>query len=182
MAPEAYGRDRFFVYLRLKDDDNGVPDGAVDALQAAGQPVLRIDLRDRYDVGAEFYRWEMATSVAGHLLGVNPFDQPNVQQAKDATARILDVYKKTGSLPDRPTALSTDEVLSKIQPGDYLTIQAYTLQSPGIDDALAKLRRQGAERLHIATRRGYGRGVRHPRRATVFTRAATGGERTSRGH
>ena len=156
MAPEAYGRDRFFVYLRLKDDDNGVPDGAVDALQAAGQPVLRIDLRDRYDVGAEFYRWEMATAVAGHLLGVNPFDQPNVQQAKDATARILDVYKKTGSLPDRPTALSTDEVLSKIQPGDYLTIQAYTLQSPGIDDALTKLRRQVAERLHIATTMGYG--------------------------
>ena len=89
---QSYGADRVFIYLRLDGDYNTQTDAAVEGIQAAGQPVARLDLRDKYDLGGEFYRWEFATAVAGAILGIHPFDQPNVQRAKDMTESVLRQY------------------------------------------------------------------------------------------
>ena len=156
VAPEAYGRDRLFVYLRLDGDDNAATDASLEVLEASGHPVVRLGLRDRYDLGAEFYRWELATAIAGALMGVNPFDQPNVQQAKDATTRILREYQEGGDRPAASPAGSFEDLLSQARPGDYLAIMAYVTQTPETDRALADLRRQVTERRHIATTVGYG--------------------------
>lgn len=101
-APRSYGPDRAFVYLRLKGDRNSSLDRAVTALQRAGYPVLRLTLADRYDVGSEFFRWEFATAIAGHILGIHPFDQPNVQESKDNTGRVLQEIETHDSLPASP--------------------------------------------------------------------------------
>ena len=156
LAPEHYGDDRLFVYLRLHGDDNGDTDAAIDGIESSGQPVVRLDLKDRYDLGAEFYRWEFATAVAGELLGVHPFDQPNVRQAKDLTAQVLQEYRTSGRIPTEVTAGSLEELLSKARPGDYLAIMAYVLQTPETDRALESLRRMITERHGIATTLGYG--------------------------
>ena len=156
MVPQAYGDDRLFAYVRLEDDENAETDAAVERLRAASHPVVRLDLKDHYDLGAEFFRWEMATAVAGHILGIQPFDQPNVQQAKDATNRLVAHYLEHGALPDRPTTLTLQELLGRVRPGAYLAIQAYTQQSPEIDEAISKLRRSVTERYRIATTTGYG--------------------------
>lgn len=78
LAPNSYGDDRLFVYLRVEGDDNADTDAAVDQIESSGQPVVRLGLRDRFDLGGEFFRWEFATVTAGAILGVHPFDQPNV--------------------------------------------------------------------------------------------------------
>ncbi len=156
MPPAAYGHDRFFVYLRLAGDDNAATDVHLDALAAAGHPFLRLDLADRYDLGAEIFRWEFATAIAGAVLGVHPFDQPNVQEAKDLTERVLKSYQEHGRLPDVETPASAGALLDAAQPGDYLALMAYLAQTPEIDHALDKLRRLVAERHGIATTAGYG--------------------------
>jgi glucose-6-phosphate isomerase len=97
--PAAYGKDRLFVSLTLPGDP---PDPGLNALESAGHPVYRLRLRDPYDIGAEFFRWELATACVGSLLGVNPFDEPNVAEAKDATQAVLAAYKKSKRLPDWP--------------------------------------------------------------------------------
>ncbi|HLG63359.1 MAG TPA: hypothetical protein VKY19_15585 [Ktedonosporobacter sp.] len=97
---EVYGNDRLFVYLRLQDGDNTALDQQIKALQEAGNPVVRIDLKDRYDLGGEFFRWEMATAVAGLFLDINPFDEPNVQESKDNTKRLLTQYQQEHRLPE----------------------------------------------------------------------------------
>src|SRR6516162_5269923 len=97
-APDAYGRDRLFVYLRLSSAPDAAQDARVDALERAGHPVVRIALDDPY-LGAEFFRWEFATAVAGSILGIHPFDQPDVEASKIATRRLTDEYEKTGALP-----------------------------------------------------------------------------------
>ena len=197
--PSCYGRDRLFVYLRLEDVDGGQPppavrpapaqvgapvphsenaalDAAVEQLKAAGQPVIRFDLRDPYDVGSEFFRWEYATAVAGVLLEINPFDQPDVQVAKDQTDRLLRAYLETGRLPsfEGGTLAEASEdggaiisppagdpaglhaLLAQAQQGDYLSVMAYLPQGPEVDDAIAQLRRTVVEGHHIATTAGYG--------------------------
>lgn len=101
---EVYGNDRLFVYLRLQDGDNATLDQRIKALQEAGNPVVQIDLKDRYDLGGEFFRWEMATAVAGLFLDINPFDEPNVQESKDNTKRLLTQYQQEHRLPEpQPT-------------------------------------------------------------------------------
>ena len=97
--PARYSDDRLFVYLRMERDDNTVADAAIAGIESSGQPVLRLELRDRHDLGAEFFRWEFATAVAGAILGIHPFDQPNVQQAKDLTGQVLQEYQASGRLP-----------------------------------------------------------------------------------
>ncbi|HEU5227500.1 MAG TPA: hypothetical protein VFU49_06775, partial [Ktedonobacteraceae bacterium] len=99
-SPEVYSNDRLFVYLRLQNDDNTELDQRIKALQTAGNPVVQIDLKDRYDLGAEFFRWELATAVAGLFLDINPFDEPNVQESKDNTKRLLTQYQQEHSLPE----------------------------------------------------------------------------------
>src|SRR5262249_4162916 len=101
--PEVYGKDRMFISVRLQSSSDPAHNRAMDDLQRAGHPVVRIVLRDPYDVGQEFFRWEIATAVAGALLGVHPFDQPDVEASKIATRKLTDEYETTGTLPsERP--------------------------------------------------------------------------------
>ncbi len=107
--PHDYDDDRLFVYLRL-DDSNGNPDTQVRMLQEAGSPIVTLEMRDRYDIGAEFFRWEFATAVAGMVLAINPFDEPNVTESKNNTNRLLEVFKKEGHLPAESPVLTEDSV------------------------------------------------------------------------
>ena len=156
LEPEHYGDDRLFVYLCVRADDNEATDAAVSRIERSGQPVVRLDLQDCYDLGGEFYRWEFATAVAGAVLGIQPFDQPNVQQAKDMTDRVLDEYKKTGALPTTGPDSSLADVLREVTPGSYLGIMPYLLETPEVDRALAAIRAAVGRRHHIATTLGYG--------------------------
>ena len=156
LAPTDYGQDRLFVYLRVTEDDNATNDAAIERLAAAGHPVVRLELKDRYDLGAEFFRWEFATAVAGSILGINPFDQPNVQSAKDQTDQVLEQYQSTGKLPAVGDSGSLGDLLAQARPGDYLAVLVYGLQTPGMEQALGALRRLVMERYKIATTQGYG--------------------------
>lgn len=159
--PSLYGRDRLFVHLRVADDTGS--DAAILALLATGQPVVQINLPDRYALGAEFYRWEMATAVAGSLLGINAFDQPNVQESKDFTGRFLSEYQREGRLPDSPAtspgpqlAPALARLLSEIKPGDYLALNAYLVPDQATRTALEALRRRLRDHYKIATTIGFG--------------------------
>jgi len=154
--PAHYDSDRFFVYLRLEGDDNSPTDRAIKAITDAGQPVIKLEMRDKYDLGAEFFRWGFATAVAGEIIGINPFDQPDVKSAKDATERILKEYTASGQLPPFETEGSLAELLASAEKGRYLAILAYVRQTPAIDRLLADLRRRVVEQRGIATMLGYG--------------------------
>lgn len=157
LSPDSYGDDRLFVYLRVEEDDNADLDIAIDTIRSSGHPVVRLDLRDRYDLGSEFYRWELATGVAGSALHIHPFDQPNVQQAKDITDEMLRRYKATGSLPEAaPPAASVDEFLNQVHEGDYVGLMVYAHPTRELDQALRDLRLRIAERHRVATTLGYG--------------------------
>ncbi|MBI2858216.1 MAG: glucose-6-phosphate isomerase [Chloroflexi bacterium] len=150
-----YDDDRQFVFFMLEGDDNSALDGLVAGLKSAGHPVVVINLKDRYDLGAEFYRWEFATAVAGAILGINPFDQPNVQQAKDTTGRLLKEHARTSKFE----AMSADGSLANLikRPRHkYFAIIAYLRQTPEVDQAFNHLRRAVLERYKIATTLGYG--------------------------
>ena len=154
--PEEYSYDRLFLYLRLEGDDNEDIDLAMGSLQAGGHPVVRVDLHDKYDIGAEFFRWEFANAVAGSVLKVNPFDQPDVQSAKDMTDAVLDGFLSTGALPHVGPSGSLLELLDQANPGDYLAVMAYAVETPGVDKALQTLRRKVMQRYTIAVTVGYG--------------------------
>ena len=156
LAPESYGDDRLFVYMRLAGDDNASIDASIGRIESNGQPVVRLDMRDKYDLGGEFFRWEFATAVAGAILGIHPFDQPNVQQAKDLTELLLQEYQTTGLLHDIEADNSLDRLLAKARPGDYLAIMSYIHQTPDIDHELTALRHKVMEHYRIATTCGYG--------------------------
>ena len=141
-GPEVYGDDRLFVAL-------GEHEG-LDAIEAAGQPVVRLPYSDAAQLPAEFARWEIATAIAGHILGVQPFDQPNVQDAKDATARVLAAPAPPPQTP--PLA----EVLSSLQSGDYLALLAYLPRTPGHAGTLQNLRLLLRDRHGVATTVGFG--------------------------
>ena len=115
-------------------------------------------MSDAYDLGAEFYRWEYATAIAGHILGIHPFDQPDVQGAKDRTVSVLDRYQGEGQLPVMKTddVASFTDLLAASNPGDYLAVMAYLPDSPGIADAIYRLRRRVVQSYGIATTAGYG--------------------------
>ncbi len=141
-GPEVYGDDRIFVAL-------GEHEG-LDAIEAAGHPVVRLPYSDAAQLPAEFARWEIATAIAGHILGVQPFDQPNVQDAKDATARVLAAPAPPPQTP--PLA----EVLSSLQAGDYLALLAYLPRTPGHAGTLQNLRLRLRDRHGVATTVGFG--------------------------
>ena len=145
-APNSYGEDRLFVYLRLESDDNSAIDAAIAEIEASGQPVVRLDLRDRYDLGAEFFRWEFATAVAGAVLNIHPFDQPNVQAAKDMTERVLAQFQASGKLPPMEAWGSLATLLTKAYPGDYLAIMAYIRQTPEVNPSRPASAGDGAAR------------------------------------
>lgn len=159
LQPRAYGTDRFFVYLKLKGEKNQTLDQAVQALAKAEQPVLQFDLRDRYDVGAEFFRWEFATAIAGHLLGIHPFDQPNVQESKDNTNRVLETFQSTGRLPEQASLHpreAAQTLFPLLQPGTYVSILGYTAPSGPLETAVGRLRRALMSKYRVATTFGYG--------------------------
>ncbi len=151
-----YGDDRTFVYLRLKNDRNDATDKLSAQLKISGREVTMLDLTDRFDLGAEFFRWEFATAVAGALLGINPFDQPDVQATKDVTMRMLQEYHSSGKLPAAPAADSLKELLQQAKTGRYFAIMTYLNQTPDIDRAIADLRKKLVEKYRIATTLGYG--------------------------
>ncbi len=109
--PEVYGDDRLFIHLRLSSAPDATQDAAIDVLERAGQPVVRIDVDDPYELGGEFFRWELACGVAGSILGIHPFDQPDVEASKTATRRLMNEFERTGALPS-PLPFFTGERIS----------------------------------------------------------------------
>ena len=152
---EKYSSDRLIVYLRLQGDDNTGPDTLAGDLSAA-HPSVQLELTDRADLGAEFYRWEFATAVAGCILGVHPFDQPNVQGAKDKTDLVLRHLADTGDLPRVDSVESVESLMSMAKSGDYLAILAYLPDRPDVCQALAHFRQRLTERYGIPTTAGFG--------------------------
>lgn len=154
--PSCYGDDRVFVYLRLDGDDNRRADQHLKILEQAGSPVIRFPLHDRYDLGGEFLRWEFATSVATHYLGVHPFNQPNVQESKKNTQFLLREWQGDRPLPQVSEEKSLESLLEKAEPGKYLAILAYLHPSEQIEVAIAALRQAILRRYRLATTFGYG--------------------------
>lgn len=170
--PGSYGDDRVFVHTRLAGEAGR--EAEVDALEDAGMPVVRLAARDRYDLGGLFFLWEFATAIAGRILDIQPFDQPNVEAAKRRTREMLDRYRDTGSLPSpRPTAeggglavygdVESDDppaavaaFLERARPTDYVAIQAYLPPGGPIDRALDRLASATRERSGVATTAAYG--------------------------
>jgi glucose-6-phosphate isomerase len=171
-SPEKYGDDRLFVNFLLNGDDTH--DAALTELEKAGHPIIRITLHDRYDLGAQCFLWEMAVAVACHILGVNPFNQPNVEAAKSRARQAVDEYKKRGTLPvETPTLTGEDIVvygtskaespgaalsafLRQAEPGSYVAIQAYVRSTAEIEVVLQGLRMKVHDRFRLATTLGYG--------------------------
>jgi hypothetical protein len=153
--------------------DNALERGA-SSLRDAGQPVITIDLEDLLDLGQEFFRWEIATATAGAILGINAFDQPNVQESKDNTNRLLATVQKQGKLPQEQPSLIQDplklyftekgatvpdvlrQFLAQIRPGDYLGLMAYITENSANDKVLEDIRSILQDHLHLVTTLGYG--------------------------
>lgn len=175
--PDGYGADRLFVHLRMTGDSSH--DAGIRRLTRAGHPVVRIDLNDSYDLGAQFFLWEMATAVAGHRLDIQPFDQPNVESAKVLARKMMAAFQETGRLPAEAPTFSDDsadvfgtwpatrrvmrsagdvltDFLRQVNASDYLALQAYIQPTPATDEALAALRERLRLRHRAATTVGYG--------------------------
>ncbi|MFC1569076.1 glucose-6-phosphate isomerase [bacterium] len=127
LSADQYGEDRFFIHLKLRSDSSN--DAQMAALADAGYPVLNLTLYNLYQLGEQFFIWELATAVCGHLLKINPFDQPNVESAKVAARTMINTYLENGSLPDPETATFSKDSLMRFldlsQTGDYISIQAF---------------------------------------------------------
>jgi transaldolase/glucose-6-phosphate isomerase len=177
--PTLYSDDRLFVHLHLDGQADGL-DEKLRHLEAAGHPVVRLRLASTYDLGREFFRWEIATATAGAVLGINPFNEPNVQESKDNTNRLLKEGMQTRQPPplqedglslycnkETAAALSKDAAdgslaahlaahLRRARPGDYLALMAYLPSWPQHDELLQAIRLRLGERLRLATTLGYG--------------------------
>lgn len=183
--PEVYGTDRVFIYLRMVSAPVPCQDAALDALERAGQPVIRIAVTDPYDLGAEFFRWEIATAVAGSIIGINPFNQPDVEASKVATRALTSAYEKTGTIPpevpilqegsitlfsnERNTAILEEAAgadrslvgylrahLNRIRSGDYFALLAYIEMNEAHERTLQKLRHAVRDDKRVATCVGFG--------------------------
>ena len=159
--PASYGKDRLFAYVRL---DGGL-ERTVQGLIRAGQPVVVMRLKDAYDLGGEIIRWEIATAAAGWVLGIDPFDQPNVQESKDNTVRLLAAYKEKGALPDPGGVLPVGAAgfvarllahLRLAKKGDYVALTAYVERTPAREKSLREIRTIIRDRFKVATTVGYG--------------------------
>jgi transaldolase / glucose-6-phosphate isomerase len=157
--PAVYGNDRLFVYIRMDADP---PNRAVQALEKDGQPVVTLTMRDKLDLGGEFFRWEVATAIAGAVLGIDAFDQPNVQESKDNTKKVLATFKRTGKLPAAESTaaskarLGITSLLGRAKRGAYFAIMAYTARTPRSEAAIAAIRTAIRDKTKIATTAGYG--------------------------
>jgi transaldolase / glucose-6-phosphate isomerase len=156
--PEVYGNDRFFASVTASTaaTDAARGNARLEPLEAAGHPSVRFEIADALDLGAEMFRWEFATAVAGRLLGINPFDQPNVQEAKDRTNEILG-----GKVPGEEPPAGVDaglvrDLLASLRPGDYFAITAYVPSTPRNESALQAIRLTVRDRWRVATTLGFG--------------------------
>lgn len=151
--PSVYGDDRLFVTISI--DPHAPP-----PLSDERHPVVHRRMTDLYDLGAEFFIWEFATACAGWRLGINPFDQPNVQEAKDATRELLGEFTKTGKLPDEETLVANDDAMrahvQTIKSGDYVAFLNYVEEVPEIDRKFEEIRIAVRDRTRCATTVGYG--------------------------
>jgi len=156
--PCSYGEDRVFVDLRLAGDPED--EGRLARLESAGHPIVRIGLNDRYSLGEQFFLWELAIAVAGHVLGINPFDQPNVEASKVLARQAVETFHRTGELPTAESPPLTAEgllaFLSNVRKEDYIAIQAYLPPGEQLTDALTALRIVLWNRTGVATTLGYG--------------------------
>ncbi|MCJ7433874.1 MAG: bifunctional transaldolase/phosoglucose isomerase [Anaerolineales bacterium] len=158
-----YGRDRIFVYLR----QTGELDAKMKSLREAGYPVLEFMIPDPYEAGAEFYRWEIATSIACHILGVNAFDQPDVQDSKTRTKAKIADYQKTGKLADvdlvdvKDAKSALGKFLSGAKEGDFISINAYLPRNGEMIDVLQKLRVAIREKTKRVVTAGFGPRFQH---------------------
>ncbi|MEW6141859.1 MAG: glucose-6-phosphate isomerase [Chloroflexota bacterium] len=153
---ERYGEDRLFVCLRVSNDDNSALDHVISKLRLAGRPLVLLDMEDRYDLGAQFFHWEFATAIAGAIMGVHPFDQPNVQSAKQATENILKEYIDTGEIHQSGGMDLPASLLSGARSHNYLAVLAYVQQTSQLDGVMSEFRRRIVDKFSLATTFGYG--------------------------
>jgi hypothetical protein len=182
---EVYGKDRVFAYLRLESAADASQDAKITALEKAGHPVIRIAVSDTYDVGQEFFRWEIATAVAGAVIGINAFNQPDVEASKIATRNLTSEYESKGSLPpekpileDKGIKLFTDEKnaaelsraagndksltgylkahFRRLKPSDYFAVLGYIQMNESHETTLQGIRHLVRDKAHVATCLGFG--------------------------
>ena len=183
-GPETYGEDRLFVYLRFEPDPDPAQDRRIEAIKGAGQPVVQISVPDVYNLGQEFFRWEIATAVAGSIIGINPFDQPDVEASKVATKKLTEEYERSGSLPAETPMFEAEGVklfadqrnagalieaagdrsltgylkahLDRLQAGDYFALLAYIEMNQAHEQALQSARHSVRDSKRVATCLGFG--------------------------
>jgi glucose-6-phosphate isomerase len=182
--PETYGEDRLFAYLRLDSAPDVLQDTAIADLERAGQPVVTISVADVYNLGQEFFRWEIATAVAGSIIGINPFDQPDVEASKVATKKLTEEYERTGSLPTETPILESEGTrlfaddrnagalnqtvtdrslggylkahLDRLRAGDYFALLAYVEMNQAHEETLQAARHAVRDNKRVATCLGFG--------------------------
>ncbi len=178
--PEAYSNDRVFIYMHAGNDEKQKDERKLNALHEAGHPVIKIDLKNKLALGAEFFRWELATAAAGRIIDVNPFNEPNVAESKKNSKDLLNEWKEKGSFPDGEPVISQNDIsiyfnneadwapkgkslasflnsFTKLAKSpDYLSMLAYFLQKPQRQKLLHQIRMKLRNNLKIATTLGYG--------------------------
>jgi transaldolase/glucose-6-phosphate isomerase len=183
-APDIYGNDRLFVYLRLESAPDISQDAAIKELVAAGHPLVMISVADVYGLGQEFFRWEIATAVAGSIIGINPFDQPDVEASKIATRKLTEEYERSGSLPAESAFFEADGIklfadaentavlknaggeaslsaylkahLARLAPADYFAMLAYIEMNEAHESSLQAAREVVRDAKRVATCLGFG--------------------------
>ncbi len=184
--PDEYGADRIFAYVRLEGADNAHFDAAVEKLEKAGQPVVRLGMRDVYDAAEQFFTWEIATAVAGSILGIHAFNQPDVESAKVEARRLTDEYEKTGKLPT-PTPIFNDGKVklfadpryaavlnggqdigqvelagylrahfAQLKAGDYFAVLGFIQRNREHEKIMQRLRHKVRDNKNVATCLGFG--------------------------
>jgi transaldolase/glucose-6-phosphate isomerase len=180
-TPDTYGNDRVFAYLRLQTTTNKTQDAAIDALESAGHPVVRITVDNIYNLGQEFFRWEIATAVAGAIIGINAFNQPDVEASKIETKKLTSEYEKNGKLPDESPFFEGDGIklyadekntaalrgksqlteilkahLGRLHAGDYFALLGYITMNDANEKALQAIRLAVRDKEKVATVLGFG--------------------------
>jgi transaldolase/glucose-6-phosphate isomerase len=184
-APDVYGNDRVFAYLRLETAPDAAQDAKVEALGQAGHPVIRISVDDIYNLGQEFFRWEIATAVAGSIIGIHAFNQPDVEASKIVTKSLTSEYEKTGSLPAEKPILEDGDIklftdprnatalakvagadksltaylrahLGQVGTGDYFALLAYIQMNAEHESQLQEMRHAMRDKKRVATCLGFG--------------------------
>jgi transaldolase/glucose-6-phosphate isomerase len=182
--PDVYGDDRLFIHMRLRDAGSEEQERAIAALEAAGHPIVRIEMQSTLDLGQEFFRWEIATAVAGSILGINAFDQPDVEASKVATRKLTTAYEASGELAEEKPLLREGEMslfadprnaaalqeaatgttleallaahLDSLRPRDYFAMNAYVEMSEANQRELQAIRHRVRDAKHVATTLGFG--------------------------